>query len=622
MGNQRIRTCDVKLVKIHLPKKRKQNDESKANKKFKFGDEEYFVNWNISPKKQNSSFQCQVCNKGFKDGTALLYHQIYHPQPVAVSPSLRQFAVPDETASRLSGEGIINKSPAIKGGSLNSKRVRVKSSLDNSIPRIRDNFKNNELTGSSTATTPPASPKLSAGKRNLRLRISKQSNASWKVDDSAADSQVNKDRRNNKTDTASESDTPRRPSSTDSDSGCSLKVENEEPEVLSYGTGKRPRWNLFGTVRTPTSVWRKQKRKSNPRSQQGKTPSDTTPISDKYNKKSGRNNLNNSQVNSIPKQVCDTKTKVTVTDKDVICDEHENTKDDPVIEKSSVQSDPVSLDKHNKEQVQVKKNDTKLDRKLDPNATPIKVQNDDNISATNSDNEPCKEIHDNESFPEIDSTLSEINVTSNKSLHENNINETKCSQDESFINDVEEINGSLSSNNHSTTDITVESTNGLAENVCSSNVIEIENDDFDDDFCCLPSSAPLSSPNYVNNLLKPINMSDSDLDEIQAVCEKVNSGGASPCLLASSPSKPLSRTFPNLLENNNSDISLILEKFDGSSIPGIFENGQETPEVVAMCSSSSNSTNIDVFPQILEDDIANFGFQSAAGVNIFQQNFF
>ena len=106
------------------------------------------------------------------------------------------------------------------------------------------------------------------------------------------------------------------------------------------------------------------------------------------------------------------------------------------------------------------------------------------------------------------------------------------------------------------------------------------------------------------------------------MCEKVNSGGASPCLLASSPSKPLSRTFPNLLENNNSDISLILEKFDGSSIPGIFENGQETPEVVAMCSSSSNSTNIDVFPQILEDDIANFGFQSAAGVNIFQQNFF
>ena len=27
----------------------------------------------------------------------------------------RQFAVPDETASRLSGEGIINKSPAMKG---------------------------------------------------------------------------------------------------------------------------------------------------------------------------------------------------------------------------------------------------------------------------------------------------------------------------------------------------------------------------------------------------------------------------------------------------------------------------------------------------------------------------
>ena len=46
-------------------------------------------------------------------------------------------------------------------------------------------------------------------------------------------------------------------------------------------------------------------------------------------------------------------------------------------------------------------------------------------------------------------------------------------------------------------------------------VIEIENDDFDDDFCGLPSSAPGSSPNYVNNLLKPINMSDSDLDEIQ-----------------------------------------------------------------------------------------------------------
>ncbi len=217
-------------------------------------------------------------------------------------------------------------------------------------------------------------------------------------------------------------------------------------------------------------------------------------------------------MNSTPKQVCDTKTKVTVTDKDVICDEHENTKDDPVIEK--VQSDPVSLDKHNKEQVQVKKNDTKLDKKLDPNATPIEVQKKDNISATNSDNEPCKDIHDNESFPAIDSTLSEINVTSNKSLHENNINETKCSQDESFINDAEEINGSVSSINHSTTDITVESTNGLAENVCS-NVVEIENDDFDDDFCCLPSSAPLSSPNYVNNLLKPINMSDSDLDEIQ-----------------------------------------------------------------------------------------------------------
>ena len=207
---------------------------------------------------------------------------------------------------------------------------------------------------------------------------------------------------------------------------------------------------------------------------------------------------------------------MTVTDKDVICDEHENTKDDPVIEKSSKQRDSVSLDKNNKEQVKVKKNDIKLDRQIGTD-TQNEVQSDDNISATNSDNEPCKEIHNYKSFPDIYETASEINVTSK----ENNIDETKCSQDESFVNDVEEINGSLSSINHSITDLTTgesidtnKPTNGVDKNVHGS-VIEIENDDFDDDFCGLPSSAPGSSPNYVNNLLKPINMSDSDLDEIQ-----------------------------------------------------------------------------------------------------------
>ncbi len=207
-----------------------------------------------------------------------------------------------------------------------------------------------------------------------------------------------------------------------------------------------------------------------------------------------------------------------MTDKDVISDEHENTKGDPVIDKSSKQKDPVSLDKNSKEQVKVKKNDSQTDT----NGTPNEVQNDDNISATNSDNEPCKEIHDYESFPDIYETVSEINVTSNKSKENVILDETKCSQDESFVNDVEEINGSLSSINHSITDLTsVESiddtnkpTNGVEKKVCGS-VIEIENDDFDDDFCGLPSSAPGSSPNYVNNLLKPINMSDSDLDEIQ-----------------------------------------------------------------------------------------------------------
>ena len=119
-----------------------------------------------------------------------------------------------------------------------------------------------------------------------------------------------------------------------------------------YCSGKRPRWNLFGTVCTPTSLWRKEKRKSNTRSHQGNKTSDnntTPPISDKSNKKSDKNNLNNSQANSSPKQVCDTKTNVTVNDKDVISDEHENTKDDPVIEKSSKQRDSVGLDRNNKE---------------------------------------------------------------------------------------------------------------------------------------------------------------------------------------------------------------------------------------------------------------------------------
>jgi len=155
-----------------------------------------------------------------------------------------------------------------------------------------------------------------------------------------------------------------------------------------------------------------------------------------------------------------------------------------------------------------------------------------------------------------------------------------------------------------------------------------DNDDFDDDEDDM--SAGGTSPNYVHNLLKPVHMSDSDLDEIQAVCEKVNSAAASPS--TSSPGKPLShaRSF-TLLENNNSDISLILEKFEGSSIPGIFENGQEvgTTEVPSMTSSSnmmSSTANmltsttslslttpaptLEIFPhQMFEDDLPEFGFK-------------
>jgi hypothetical protein len=288
---RRVRHCDVKVVKLNLPKKRKQNEESNANKKFKFGEDEYYVNWFISPRKQSHSLQCQVCNKNFKDGTALRYHQIYHPPPV--NPSLSELGIPDETASRLSGEGLII-SPANKGGPSNVKRVRVKSSLDNSIPRIRDSSKNNELTATKPNTDATSLTRTNSSphalKRNPRIRISKLSHAaSWKVEDKTTVSSSrgatqggdNGEVSNNKTELLSEvetGDTGLNDSTASSPnvsldscaSGSSLEADKLEPDVVTYGAGKRPRWNLFGTVRTPTAVWRKQRKRFN--RSQGKLP--------------------------------------------------------------------------------------------------------------------------------------------------------------------------------------------------------------------------------------------------------------------------------------------------------------------------------------------------------------
>merc|ERR1719431_74627 len=117
---------------------------------------------------------------------------------------------------------------------------------------------------------------------------------------------------------------------------------------------------------------------------------------------------------------------------------------------------------------------------------------------------------------------------------------------------------------------------------------------------------------YLKNLLNPINMSDSDLDEIQAVCEKINSGTASPMPEPSSISHQQKSSHPfNLLENNNTDISMLLGKIDVSSNnlgpAAMFDNVVDQPPPTV---SGTSTPPIEIYPTFFDDDISEFGLTS------------
>jgi len=658
-----LHKCFVKVFGLHIPKKRKKNEQHKPNKKIKIGKDEVFVDWYVSPRKVVHSFQCDVCGKGFKDAAALLYHEIYHPQPYKTSAPPTTIS-DDEIVSRLSGAGLALSPDFEEKKNCDVKKVRVRSFFDNNIPQIIDYSKNCELVVTKRASSSSSEAAVTRSRgdscddhhqlfKDHQSRSSRDQSRDNSVKSKSRDQSLesnNKDHISSTTTKDYSKDlcnsiiktdirikitkisskqwslvTHSQPQSYQDDIKVENNVVQDEPNdfIVTYGPGKRPRYGFGSGRRSGQSFWKGHKKRKSDHSQNRLS-------SNKKKKEEGSKVFENPMFDgSLDTSRSSDSTEKSINEKstddrwsDEVNSSLDNSKQESActdVSKSIIQDLPSSELKRVDKSIEIFENSSRPEKEEKTKAVTENGEEDHNETCHNS---PLQD-HENHALPSED-MKSRGNMVANSRSVQSSITEAADASNKAIPTqhlicdgisksgessparktDIELIASTLSSPQIATAAKIVlpkPSSDNVTVNTFDEEVEASSDSDCDDD-----------GQDYLKNLLNPINMSDSDLDEIQAVCEKINSGTASPMPEPSSISHQQKSSHPfNLLENNNTDISMLLGKIDVSSNnlgpAAMFDNVADQPPPTV---SGTSTPPIEIYPTFFDDDISEFGLTS------------